>query len=93
VHTRDVSGGEGWDVSEWRLGSRMTEEERCRLAGVDPESVVCPRCFAYVGWACEETDAGRYGGSHANDVHPARARLARKAALASQATRPERSAP
>jgi hypothetical protein len=55
-----------------------TEEQKCVAAGIDPESVECPTCGAFVGWGCNETHAGRYGGGHFNP-HPARSRAARLA--------------
>lgn len=54
-----------------------TEQERCEARGIDVESVDCPVCGAFVGWGCSQTHAGRYGGSHVDPVHPARARAAR----------------
>jgi hypothetical protein len=57
-----------------------TEQQKCESAGIDPESVECPTCGAWVGWACNESHAGRYGGSHVDPFHPARCRLARKRA-------------
>lgn len=54
----------------------MTYEERARKQEVDVEGVACPVCHAPPGWACERTHAGRYGGSHADPVHPARAKAA-----------------
>jgi len=61
------------------MGRTKTEEGRCKAAGVDPESAECPACGAWIGWACNETHAGRYGGAHCMPVHPARARAAMEA--------------
>lgn len=54
----------------------MTREQQCKALSVDPESVDCPVCFAWVNWACKQTHAGRFGGAHCAPVHPARAKLA-----------------
>lgn len=53
-----------------------TEQQKCERAGINVESVECPACGAFVGWACSATHAGRLGGSHVDPVHPARARAA-----------------
>lgn len=41
---------------------------------VDPTSVECPTCFAWVGWACK----GPEYGAHCAGYHPARAKKAEK---------------
>lgn len=53
----------------------MADDDAPDVKAVDPTSVECPTCGAWVGWACD----GRGYGYHAAGYHRARERAARAA--------------
>lgn len=56
------------------MSTEKTPEQHA--SSVDATEIECPTCGAWVGWACEGEDYG----CHADGYHPARERVAARAA-------------